>query len=561
MGLSMLSIMLFHQYFTSFPPFNIFHNFGYWGVDIFLFLSGMGLINSLEKNTTKVFYQRRFYRLIPSCVLCGTLKYILFLVLGSSVAILKDGLNLGIWSLASLDLWFIHTIIIFYAISPMLYRSLCKWTYTTIAFIVLTYFINESTLRPVVGFDWLSPAGVLSWSLERLPVFAFGMFLAIKKDFINDKLPISACFLLLAIALVFFKKTGFLFISLDALIVISLAIGTPALIWLCIALLKKIPVVYHKPLVFLGTYSLEIYLVHEFLFWVLKVYFEKGSPWILLPLSIILSCLSAYCCKHITNKLMKSKIPIILLALLFMSIYVAKKFYAYYSPAKERIAYATVQHIDDTIRIAYIGDSWAFGHSSHSCGITKILEDSLHLPIKLETYGIGGLTSKEIYNALYEVDDLRLFMEKGWDYCFISAGINDTNKKMSSSYYKLSMKCIINFLLSNHIHPIILEIPDYDIIESYNRQNKLQRILRHFSMVINNTSLDCKQDFRDALNKYIHTYSLQKDVMVINYSTWNNNYYNDLKNIYIEDGMHLNEKGYILLDNIIAMTILKDWQE
>ena len=52
MGLSMLSIMLFHQYLSSVFPFNFFHNFGYWGVDVFLFLSGAGLVYSLNKNTT-----------------------------------------------------------------------------------------------------------------------------------------------------------------------------------------------------------------------------------------------------------------------------------------------------------------------------------------------------------------------------------------------------------------------------------------------------------------------------------------------------------------------------
>ena len=81
MGLSMLSIILFHQYFTSVIPFNVFHNFGYWGVDVFLFLSGMGLVRSLENNTLPVYYMRRFKRIIPSCILCGTTKYFIFLLL------------------------------------------------------------------------------------------------------------------------------------------------------------------------------------------------------------------------------------------------------------------------------------------------------------------------------------------------------------------------------------------------------------------------------------------------------------------------------------------------
>ena len=78
MGLSMVFIMLFHQYFTSVFPFNLFHNYGHWGVDVFLFLSGMGLVNSLEKNSIKDYYKRRFMRLVPSCIFCGSLKYLVW---------------------------------------------------------------------------------------------------------------------------------------------------------------------------------------------------------------------------------------------------------------------------------------------------------------------------------------------------------------------------------------------------------------------------------------------------------------------------------------------------
>ena len=118
-------VMLFHQYFTSFFPFNVFHNFGSWGVVVFLFLSGMGLARSLEQNPIPIFYKQKFKRIIPSCILCGTSKYIVFLLLGSSVAVLKDGLKLGWWSLASFDSRFVPAILILYVISPPPYH-LCK---------------------------------------------------------------------------------------------------------------------------------------------------------------------------------------------------------------------------------------------------------------------------------------------------------------------------------------------------------------------------------------------------------------------------------------------------
>lgn len=297
MGLSMLSVMLFHQYFTSVIPFNIFHNFGYWGVDVFLFLSGMGLVRSLENNTLPVYYIRRFKRIIPSCILCGTTKYIIFLLLGSSVAILEDGLKIGWWSLASLDLWFIPTIIIFYIISPILYRLLCRWSVITLTAIIISMFINGLTLRPIIGYDWNSPSGVFSYTIERMPVFAMGMFVSLKKDWINDKIPYLYLFLLTAIGILLLHKSGLSFHGYQASIYITLTIGMPTLIIINTYVLNLLPDIFKGCIHFFGAYSLELYLVHEFIFWSLKIIFADVSPWLLLPTSILLSCLAAYLCE------------------------------------------------------------------------------------------------------------------------------------------------------------------------------------------------------------------------------------------------------------------------
>ena len=297
MGLSMLSIILFHQYFTSVIPFNVFHNFGYWGVDVFLFLSGMGLVRSLENNTLPVYYIRRFKRIIPSCILCGTTKYIIFLLLGSSIAILEDGLKMGWWSLASLDLWFIPTIIIFYIISPILYRLLCRWPVITLTAIIISMFINGLTLRPIIGYDWNSPSGVFSYTIERMPVFAMGMFVSVKKDWINDKIPYLFLFLLTAIGILLLHKSGLSIQGYQACIYIALTFGMPALIIINLCFLNILPDILKRCIHFLGAYSLELYLVHEFIFWSLKIIFADVSPWLLLPTSILLSCLAAYLCE------------------------------------------------------------------------------------------------------------------------------------------------------------------------------------------------------------------------------------------------------------------------
>jgi lysophospholipase L1-like esterase len=212
---------------------------------------------------------------------------------------------------------------------------------------------------------------------------------------------------------------------------------------------------------------------------------------------------------------------------------------------------------DDTLRIAYIGDSWAYMHNNQNCQIQIPLEDTLHRPVRVHSYGICGLTSKEIYEHLFEDKSYKLFIQsEGFSYCYISAGINDTYKKLSTTYYKKSMDGIIQLLLANNIRPIIQEIPDYDIPKTFHRQSKSKKALRYLSMFVNNTSKDCKEDYRNVLNELIAEKGYQDKVSVIRYKSWNNDYLSDLHLLFLGDGMHLNQKGYFKLDSAIYKEIL-----
>ena len=246
-------------------------------------------------------------------------------------------------------------------------------------------------------------------------------------------------------------------------------------------------------------------------------------------------------------------LTILLLACCSLFVYAV---YSYYAPPKERQPYIIPHHTDDTLRIAYIGDSWAAMHKGHDCIIPQILSDSIHRPVKLSSFGLHGKTSKEIYQCLFDNQQMHEFMMQGFDYCFISAGINDTYKKMSTNYYKESMDYIIRFMLTNHIKPIILEVPDYDIALAYKRQQPSRKIARQISSFLNGTSMDCKQDFRMALKHRIEEQGYFNKFCVLTYKQWNNNHSKDLQLYYLNDGMHLNSKGYARLDSCIAMHIL-----
>ena len=236
-------------------------------------------------------------------------------------------------------------------------------------------------------------------------------------------------------------------------------------------------------------------------------------------------------------------------------IFIGYAFYNYYTPPTERKAYIIPHHNDDTLRVAYIGDSWAAMHKEYDCILAQIIEDSIHQPVKVSSFGIHGKTSKEIYENMFDNQGLRKFMMQGYDYCFISAGINDTYKKMSTDYYKKSMNHLIRFLLTNHIHPIILDIPDYDIVKAYENQQTARQVLRKISTFITGSQTDCKQTFRNALSDLAND-NCDWQISILKYQEWNSDYQNDLKSYYLTDGMHLNKKGYARLDSCIAQHII-----
>ena len=102
---------------------------------------------------------------------------------------------------------------------------------------------------------------------------------------------------------------------------------------------------------------------------------------------------------------------------------------------------------------------------------------------------------------------------------------------MSTDYYKYSMNYIIKFLLANNIHPIIMEIPDYDIIKAYNRQVLSRKILRQLSMLVNDIPLNCKQLYRNSLDDIIIENNYTNLLSVIRYKIWNNNRTKDFNTI------------------------------
>lgn len=306
MGVAILSIMLSHQRFVHFFPFNVFEAYGHWGVDIFLFLSGMGMVRSFENHSIGEFYRRRFLRLVPICIFCGVIKYLIYLFVGEPIENLKVGLNIGILSLCSLDLWFIHSIIIYYLLTPFFYRLLkcCFWQ--TLVVVYLLSIVFQLFYAEQVGFDWLSPLGVSLYTIERLPVFMIGMIVSMYNSGITQKqFVISGVSLFMTICLAVLLKTDIIPLTFFACVYPLLSLGILALVLSMIYIFTLISRNVLRSFDFMGNHSLEIYLVHEFIFGAfLLTMYTKYNHFLLLIIVFGLSVVIAWCCRWCVDRIM-----------------------------------------------------------------------------------------------------------------------------------------------------------------------------------------------------------------------------------------------------------------
>ncbi len=241
----------------------------------------------------------------------------------------------------------------------------------------------------------------------------------------------------------------------------------------------------------------------------------------------------------------KKSVAAALIACLLMGAIAIGKTWKYYGLATERASYACLHHQDDTLRLAIIGDSWAHLHQPHDSLLQQTISKQTGRSVKVNSYGLCGQTSKEVYQSMFNDEGMHRLLSEGADYCFISVGINDTYKKIGANYYAHHTCMILRFLLQNGITPILLEIPDYDIAYTYEHQTLQKKLLRQLSMVITGSALDCREDYRQALRKAMETQPLMSGTVIIANQHWD-------RSLYIADRMHLNSRGYQVLDSIIA---------
>lgn len=279
MGFAMLIIVLFHVYLPRTDAFFGLRRTGNIGVDIFFFLSGMGLWYAWSKARTAQpeqrfgktygqFLRRRLIRIYPAWLLMASLYYVPdYLNHGghslSFVDLLGDILiNWDFWLHDELTFWYIPAILLFYLIAPF-YMELIRRhpDYRWIVVLALVWCVMVQWVTPIH-----KTVGHIEIFWSRVPIFLLGVNCGewIKSGKTHE--PASWWLLLLFVCLPLYAS-----IHLEQMhhgrypLFISRLIYIPLVVCGCLMLahlLQRAPQVVSRCLAFVGTISLETYLIH-----------------------------------------------------------------------------------------------------------------------------------------------------------------------------------------------------------------------------------------------------------------------------------------------------------
>lgn len=171
MGWSILWVMMLHFTFNQIKPLGFIAQYGFAGVDIFIFVSGFGLFHSLDKDDNIVhFYRKRLLRIFPTYYIIGFIIN-LILIHDDILTFLFRYSTLGFWIGCKYAEWFIPSIILLYLIAPLFKKLFDKKKFFFICISIIFFYF--------IAFFITDKEDIIDRShfflLYRIPSFIFGM--------------------------------------------------------------------------------------------------------------------------------------------------------------------------------------------------------------------------------------------------------------------------------------------------------------------------------------------------------------------------------------------------
>lgn len=188
MGIAILNVILFHL--GDLNPIREIWSYGYLGVDVFLLLSGMGLVYSWKKdNKISSFYKKRFERIIPTYLLIEVVYLSIKVKLGEipdikSAVYMITGMNF--WKYSDRTFWYIYAICVLYLIFPLIMKVINARNKEFFNFILILISLYIAVLIiSVTKFNYLLIF------ITRIPVFVLGIYIGNSIGNVEKKQKIS----------------------------------------------------------------------------------------------------------------------------------------------------------------------------------------------------------------------------------------------------------------------------------------------------------------------------------------------------------------------------------
>ena len=188
-GLSIIGIIIFHfcestigqKTGDGFYRFALLYDriFSSSGVEIFLFLSGMGLFYSMKKNSNVLqFYSKRFRRVLIPYLIFGSVYWLIndfvlhHKVFGDFIA---NFLLISVWTKGIRRFWFVSFILILYIVFPLFFKLLdtTRKNRGVIFALMLAITVTACALLESLAPDVYNN---IELAICRIPVFLFGVY-------------------------------------------------------------------------------------------------------------------------------------------------------------------------------------------------------------------------------------------------------------------------------------------------------------------------------------------------------------------------------------------------
>ena len=253
MGWAIIWIMMLHFTFNQIMPLGFIAQYGFAGVDIFMFVSGFGLYYSLDKDHHIIrFYKKRLLRIFPTYFILGFFASIL-LFSDDLLSYLFRYTTLGFWTGGIYWEWYIPSLVMLYFVAPILKKLFDKQMYYVIGGVVVCtlglayYYIYTEQIHDRSHLFFL----------YRIPAFIFGMVCA---HWIKIGISNMYYYFFLAVGIPFFAYLFPLHHQLYNYKYLSLAFLLPCFLLVFLFISKTIKIV--NPIMSqIGKASLEIYLI------------------------------------------------------------------------------------------------------------------------------------------------------------------------------------------------------------------------------------------------------------------------------------------------------------